>query len=166
MIDYLSAMKLCAELKGKKIQYIIRSLNLVDIGFGSLFERVSISGKPYTVASFALHIQCPFRLIYQNRIIAGSEDMYICSCDEDATDLNVNKNSLFDHKIHEIQESFKDEYVTDIKVNVFGDLEIICSNLSIFVFVSSSADCEAWRFFEVDKNTRHLVISGNKFELQ
>lgn len=166
MVNCIDAIKKCAVLRWKKIQYISRSLDLIDIGFGDMHKKVGRNGKMRNFATYAIHIQCPFRVINQNEILTGSEDLYISSIDESYIDLNDDSISLFDDIIGRNINILKKERVTDIKINEFGDLEIKCQNIRILVFVAGTTDCEAWRFFEVGKDDSHLVVSGKGFEFQ
>lgn len=63
-------------LVGEKLRYIVRSCELIDFGFGELFRRKNSRGYEREVASYALHLLCPFRIAMEGRCLTGSEDLY------------------------------------------------------------------------------------------
>lgn len=166
MISYIDARKKCTVLKGKRIQYINRCLNLIDIGFGDVHKKMDRNGKLRNVASYAIHIQCPFRISNRDKILTGSEDFYVSSSEGNYIDLDDRGRSVFDDIIDQNSTLLKKETVINIEINKFGDLLVECQNICISVFVTGMNDCEAWRFFEIGKGEKHLVVSGKGFEFQ
>lgn len=156
-------------LVNQKIQYVRRSCDLVDIGFGDLITRKDLKGKEITTARYALHLQCPFRITNANanEIITGSDDLLSSNFNEyEIADLNLKGTSVFDCKVDKLNDEFNNEYVKSISVNEYGDLSICLSNISISTFCVDGSEYESWRFFEVNKGRTHLVKNGTGFELE
>ena len=52
-------------------------------------------------------------------------------------------------------------YVSEYKINKWGDLRLVFSNNEYLeVFVDASDDTECWRFFKYAGNEEHLVVTG------
>lgn len=165
MIDALTATKACSALVGKELQYIYRSCDLIEIGFGDLFRRKNSRGTELTVATYSLHVQCPFRISDETTILVGSNDLFTPSNNNDiAVDLAVQNSSLFDLKICELDKYLKGHCVTSVTINKFGDLEVQLSNIRITMLSTTSTDDELWRFFETNAGKAHLVATGSGFE--
>lgn len=162
----LDVEKIFEVLKGKKLQYICRSCELVDMGFGALYERENHRGRKVTVATYTLHLFGPFRITNLTGTIVGSADLFIPSDNSNrVVDLDIKNSTMFDLRLEENKKLLKDEYVTDVTINDYGDIFIKLSNICISVFVAYSTDDESWRFFETGVNKEHLVRTGKKFEL-
>lgn len=157
MQDYLLLKEM---LLNKKLQYIGRTCELVWFGFGNLVERTDSKGRVNLVASYALHLQCPFRVADDNGILVGYNDLFVSS--EDicaAVDLDERDCTMFDKKVDNLKQLIENEYVKDVSVNKYGDLSVQLSNLTLNVFVANSIGEEAWRFFKLS-DEYHIVVEG------
>ena len=72
--DYMQA-----SLTGKRLRYITRSCELVDLGLGDIITRRNRFGNDTKVATLSLHLQCPFRITRQSGILIGSDDLFVSS---------------------------------------------------------------------------------------
>ena len=163
--DIYNIKKILTSLKGKKLQYICRSCELIDIGFGDLISKKNHKNKEYKCASFSLHIQCPFRISVEDKILTGSDDLFVSNSNSQySVDLSKKKSTLFDIKAEKIMVDFPEEYVDECKLDECVDLFLFLSNIKISLFVTGSENCEAWRFLNDD--VFHIVVSGNDIELQ
>lgn len=153
-------------LVGKKIKYIYRSCDLIDIGFGELKHRQNASGKDVVVPTYALHIQCPFRISSVNGIITGSDDLFVSLSDpESVVDLSCKTVCVLDERLECIANKIKDEVVDRIVINEYGDLYLYFSDYSIAVFSANSMEMESWRFIELGNNGKHIIRTGIGFEI-
>ena len=152
-------------LIGKKLQYICRSCDMIDIGFGDLHKKKDNKNKERIVTAYSLHLFCPFRITDTTGVILGSQDLFISSeSNESVVDLGVKNSTLFDIKLEDVKEQLKNEYVKDINVNEYGDISIALFNHTISIFVDGATDFESWRFLKPNVNKPHLIKIGNKFE--
>ncbi len=76
----------------KRLQYICRSCDLVDFGFGEVFQRKDYKGKERNCTEYALHVQCAFRISEEKNLLLGQDDLFICINGEyGCTDLTKKK---------------------------------------------------------------------------
>ena len=130
MNNYLKLIYLLEKMKGKNFQYIGRCLDLVWIGFGDLIERKTEHGVD-RIAEYSLHIQCPFKIMDKCKIVVGKGDMFVSATDiEDAVDLSLQNNTLFDLKAKTLMDSFKKEKIIDVKLKEWGDLKIYLESIN------------------------------------
>ncbi len=146
-------------LKNKKMQYIKRSCDLVDIGFGDLVKRKNRKNEDVLVARYSLHIQCPFKILYKQKMLTEYNDLYVSSANAyEMVDVGQKNCTLFDKRLQEYTNELCDEYVVGVLTNQIGDITISLSNITIFVSVDSATKEEQWRFFETGSNKEHLII--------
>ena len=164
MNSYFKLIYLLDKLKGKKIQYIGRCLDLVWIGFGDIIERKTKQGVD-KIAEYSLHIQCPFKIVDKCKIVVGKSDMFVSATDkEDTVDLNLQNNTLFDLKAKTLMDSFNTEKIIDVELNEWGDLFIYLDSINIAIFIDNSTDDESWRLFRTGSDDEHAVVSGTGIE--
>ncbi len=145
-------------LKNQKMQYIKRSCDLVDIGFGDLLKRKNRKNEEVLVARYSLHIQCPFKILYNQKMLTEHTDLYVSSANVyETVDIGQKNCTLFDQRLQEYTNELSDEYVVDVSINQIGNITISLSNITIFVFIDSTTKEEQWRFFETGTNKEHLI---------
>ena len=152
---------------GERLQYICRTCDLLDIGFGDLVYKSNARGEEITVPTYALHVQCPFRITNANGIIIGSDDLFI-SLSEKKNDVDLSQKNvcILDCRLACYEHLIKNEIVNKVEINKHGDLNIYLSSCVISVFATSSTETESWRFFKTGKKGWHLVKNGIFFEIQ
>lgn len=152
-------------LMGKRLRYILRSCDLIDFGFGDTFIRKNRYGKNVEVAALSLHLQCPFRITRQDRILIGSDDLFFSSSSEDDNvDLRMKDTCILDDKLKSLQGIFSKESVTGVSVSPCGDIFIQLSTLNVSAFCTGSTANEMWRFFETGTDKHHIICTGLGFE--
>lgn len=153
------------EIVGKKLLYIDRCCELVNIGFGDLIERENRNNEIYFVGSSVFHVLSPFRIMQNNSIILGSSDLYISNSQNNLNvDLGKTDSCRLDSILNKQKNFLKNEYVESININEFGDLVIDLQNLTISIFNTNSNDDEAWRFFHPNTEKQHLVVYGDSIK--
>ena len=155
-----------------------------NAGNMKVFHFGNIRPHPHggTMGDFALHVQCPWRIVTVGKMITGSYDYY------EPADSQVDRGdwqesrpspSLQDRHIAELfgcaPETRRDENVTELLVverveaDDFGGLEIHLSGgyrLQIFPnSTSQDASSEEWRLFE-PYGTHFIVSPNGVFEWQ
>ena len=167
MVAKLDAKERLDELKGQKLSYLCRSCDLFDIGFGKSHERELLSGKKITTASYAIHVQCPFRITNQNNVIMSYDDMFVPLDDSIGTvDVGLKNTTLLDSKLRAFFSQYPNEYVLDVALGDYGDLTIFMSNICISLVVTRFDKDEAWRFFKPGSEEEHLVTTGRNFNFE
>ena len=142
----------------QKLQYIERTLNLVCLGFGKLLERKDRHSVTDEIAEYSIHIQCPFRILLNNKIVLGSDDLFLSQFpDIESVDLNIKDSCLFDYKSKSLIQKFNNEIIIGVDMNKQNDLILYTSNLTIQLFVCNN-QFESWRFFKFDDESIQIVI--------
>ena len=164
-MNFIQETKVIRLLKTRQFQCIGRCLDLVYIGFGELFMRTNRRGDQTAVATFTLHLQCPFRIIYNQKLLLESNDLY-CAIDGTNGDVNFDEPNtcLFDAKCFSVIDRLKGHVVKDVKLDIHQNLIILFDSACIQIDAIDQ-DCESWRFFKPNANEKHLVAYRNRFEL-
>lgn len=160
-----------SRLIGQQVNYIGRASNMLDIHFG---EDVVVTTRlgTKTVGTYALHVQCPWRIINLSKkgIHLGSLDFYSPSDKVKAGQnfsyksftWDVRGQNLFDEKAQKWFSGLEGVTVTAAKMNRFGDAKIDLSNGDrIEMFVTATDKGECWRLFLSEKSTTELIVEGN-----
>jgi len=161
MNDIIDIVK---SLKGCEFKVLYRALDMVGIDFG---EEKAFTDIGRIVAVHSIHIQCPFRILADDKIMTGYNDVFtpkkhISGDDFDIGQLDV---SLFDDQTKKINEDFAiKERVKDISINEKGDAVITLDKLIIEIFVANSDEEEAWRYLNRETDV-HVVFYGNTIEI-
>jgi len=145
--------------------------NMKNFQFGVI--RPHPAGKG-TVGEYALHIQCPWRLLHEGDIVTGSADYYEPAEMDDEVDLQDGQaGNLQRKRLGETLRSYDaatsswingtgELVVESIVVDDFGGFEISLSGkFRLQVFPSGSRG-EYWRLFAPGSEDEHLVIDGGQ----
>lgn len=132
------------------------------------------SGKG-TVGLYALHIQCPWRLVSRDTIYTGTSDRLIGPADgKEVDDGDPRSGSLQDVKLASLLGGYDEKtrsflntseqlIVTSVNVDSFGGANLLLSgDYRLQIFPDGSCE-EDWRFVELEG--RHLVIEGGRLRI-
>lgn len=149
-----------------------------DAGSMKNFQFGSVSPLPSgkgTIGEFALHIQCPWRIVSSESIVTGSADSSEPSEVGEDVDLNDGQKGnlqrkrlgdllhTYDAITHSWVNTTGELVVQSVLVDDFGGLELELSGgfrLQVFPDRSSGED---WRFFAPGNEEKHVVISGGRW---
>jgi hypothetical protein len=133
--------------------------------FGDI--RLHTSGKG-TVGAYALHIQCPWRIVSYEGVVTGASDRFAPPCegadvdDEDARSGNLQLVRIaallkgYDTSTKSHVNSTDELVVTSVTSDKYGGAELLLSGgYRLQIFPDSSQE-EDWRF--IDLEGRHVVI--------
>jgi hypothetical protein len=146
-----------AEGLAAAIESLLKGSRLRTIGRAAGTGEVLMSGPADQV--LVIHIQCPFRLVREGRIVLGSDDMNVSKTPwEDAFD---EFRTVFDTRaadINRILEKYEMP-LTALTLGEGGRLTIVWTDdLRLELFPnSSSTSREAWRVFEQVVGARHVI---------
>ena len=151
---------------GKPLRYIKRCSDMIDIGFGDMIKELNSKGKTQIKPEFAIHIQCPFRVIIEGSIVVGSEDIYIPqNTSEGSLDLDALRSTRFDVIVESLNSYMGNECVNNVILGSLGDITIELTKLTIQALVVGSSENEDWRFLELTGDKKHLVRYGKIYEI-
>jgi hypothetical protein len=145
--------------------------NMKNFQFGRV--RPSPTGKG-TVGESGLHVECPWRILADDRILTGSEDLHEPAEDGgelDDDDLrfgNLQQKLLgtifgtYDPATRSLVDETNALVVTAIHADRFGGLDLeIAGGFRLQVFPSGSRE-EEWRFISHEPNYFHVVLKGGR----
>ena len=127
-----------------------------------------------TIGEFALHIECPWRIVSSEGIVTGSADYYEpveARAEVDANDShtgNLQQKRLgdllgsYDASTRSWVNSRAELTVQSVRVDDFGGFDLEFSGgLLLQVFPDGSRE-ENWRFFAPGSEEEHVVIAGGR----
>ena len=150
-------------LKGEPWVAIGRAGDMLWIGFGDDIEYTNPVGRVRTVSAYALHLQCPWRIVEEKSIIIASYDIYQPASQmlgKKDFDWDVHGNNLFDEKADEIHRRLKTEIITvnSVLADQYGGIKLDFDNgLVLEVFINSCEQKENWRMLD-NKLGPHFVV--------
>jgi hypothetical protein len=155
-----------AGLRGKALWRCLRAADMATFDFGKRRRIQNAQGEENEVGEYALHVQCAWRIIQNDRVIIGDRDLYYPADyragaeipDEFDWDHNPNRR---DRLTSSFFEDGKREFVVkEINTGEGGILHIMMSEgYSLQIFPDSSLPIESWRLFKVGQRG-HFVVSG------
>ncbi|WP_344483906.1 hypothetical protein [Nonomuraea monospora] len=110
-------------------------------------------------SAFALHLQCPFRITYESRVILGSGDLAWLEKDVRHAGETDSERTMYDYMADRVDATFAElrPTVTAARVSPFGDLRVeLEQEFMVEAFPVSSGRAEAWRFLH--RNAEHVVF--------
>jgi hypothetical protein len=125
-----------------------RATDLVWCLFGDTVSWRNYKGEVTERSEFALHLQCPFRIILDDELVLGSLDLYEPLKSEQPTlpAQTDNSTTLFDLRVEELSIGNTLSRVISATVGRPGDITLILdSGLKLEAFITSTAGDEAWR---------------------
>jgi hypothetical protein len=154
-------------LKGKALWRASRTLDMAKFDFGDRRTRSDSDGAVGEVGEFALHIQCPWRIAREDKVIVGNGDLYYPTnyqYNEDVPDeFDWERTpTLLDRLLDVVFEDGKRQFIVQrVEVGDAGSLHIVLSErLSLDVLPCDSLQREHWRLFEPDNLESHFVVTG------
>jgi hypothetical protein len=135
-------------------------------------------GKLHEVGTYALHVQCTWRLAQAQHILAASGDRAYEPDDEHEQVIRSEmepyawpqtETRLLDQRLSSFFQQCEKTpiFVQAIQADDLGGLTLILSDNHTFtVFPDDSLDEEYWRFFEPGKELPHFVVTGQGIEDQ
>lgn len=132
----------------KDVEHIKESIKgryLKDIGHEGDLTWMAFDGLNNTGRGkeCLLQVQCPWRLVKEDKIILGSAD--ICNEKGDAAE-----NNRLDMITRKIKKSFPLK-VTDVEIDKYGDIKIYLEEHFILeIYETGSAETESWIYIDED----------------
>jgi hypothetical protein len=145
--------------------------NMKNFQFGAIRSHPSGTG---TVGQYALHVQCPWRIITSNGIVTGSTDFYEPAEEEKEVVLQDAKaGNLQQKRLGDLLQSYDAStrswvngtgqlVVQTVQVDEFGGFELeLSGDVRLQIFPCGSRG-EDWRFFAPGSEEDHLVVAGGR----
>lgn len=157
----------------EEIKQRLSGLSLIKIGRTCNMLELTFSDHKSAVNE-VWHIQSPFRVVYDERIITSDRDIYIPGNGSEGTFsyCSSERNSVFDDAVRN-NPQFTDGFaVTDVKLLLHGDAIIEMRNdqsvlkVECFNNASSDEDDENWRFFRHHSGMLHIVCYKERIVME
>jgi hypothetical protein len=155
------------QLVGLQLTATTRAANMECLKFGHQLE-TNKAGKEIPVGEFALHLQCPWRLTSDAKILIGSNDLYE-PVDEnaeydDSFNWDTPNGNMRDVKLKGLIDT-QDLTVTSVRADNFGGFNLFFSNtIRLAVFPASSKTdeySEHWRLLSNKASDKtHFIVKG------
>ncbi|MCC3868989.1 hypothetical protein [Terrisporobacter mayombei] len=124
-----------------------RCSDMIWISFGKELLVRNYRNEEVKKSEYALHIQCPFRISRNNKILLSNYDIYTLIEGSINDDWDVIGNNRYDKIVNGILLPMLPLKVNKVNYSEIGDIEILLEdNIVINIFVNSSDLVEEWRF--------------------
>jgi hypothetical protein len=148
-----------------------RTLDLEWFHFGTHRSVTDRRGEPKEVGSYALHVQCAWRIIGSSEIIVASRDRYYPAGDptQDPPDFEWSKSGA--NRCDERMETFLSNrdhaplLVESVQADLIGGFRLFMGEgYALEVFPDDSVGDELWRLFQPYTEADHFVVTGRGIE--
>lgn len=159
-------MSKLSSLVGLRLSIARDAGSMKNFQFGQIRPHPSRKG---TVGDFALHVQCPWRFVTNNRILTGSTDYYEPAVEgEEVTLDDFRCGNLQRHRLQEIFRTYDAETrsllnetdsltVLSVHTDCHGGFDLeLSGGFRLQVFPDGSRT-ENWRFFSPGDDDSHFV---------
>jgi len=156
-------------LAGLEVSGVNRVADMLTLQFGPLVPRVSRRGITKLLGTWALHIQCPWRIECAGTIYVGKSDL----CEQGSESNEIVKLAddrikvLFDGASRAVGATSSGGggiVVLDVRGDEFGGVWITLSEKFRLVIFPDGTTSEAWRFFSSASDEKHLVVEGGAID--
>lgn len=152
---------MCDSLLRKRVSALRRVADALWIGFGEEAIVILSDGKEHKRYEYMLRVQCPFRILNQQSVILGSQDMHYPRDVTTASDFSWKQKgkSVLDAAIETVM-SQGCITVTAVSVEDNGSLHIALTNSMRFdAFVNGSLNnIEYWRLNSYSSERKSYVV--------
>lgn len=139
---------------GKKIWTCRRAADMAMFQCGNRNKISDYYGREVEIGEYALHVQCPWRILSSEGIVVGSRDLYLPSTYERGSDVPNGFNwdrepNRRDRILEELFDRVHDGYEVQRVEHGLGDwCQIyLLSGLYLQIFPDDSLGEEQWRLF-------------------
>jgi hypothetical protein len=164
-----------ADLIGEALIFSNRAADMEMFHFGARHEGMT-RGRPERRRDHALHVQCYWRLVGPDGIVAGYHDLTYPAGDDPGSaglDFNYEQGNRRDERLarfydderagSRVVEAVTGDSLGGVRISLSRGhaLEVIpCDSLD-----TEGVESERWRFFETDNPSRpHFVVEGRRTE--
>lgn len=162
-----------ASLGGKPLWDAGRAADLMWLAFGRRQIIKDFRGKPREVGEYALHVQCAWRFVQDEKIVVGNRDLYYPASYRDTREeipkefnWDVQGANRCDEVLAELFAGGTNQFVVlRIEVGQAGTLALLLEGgLTLQIFPNDSLEGEHWRLFRPGSDEQHWVFTGTGLE--
>jgi hypothetical protein len=150
-------------LVGKAVWRYTRAADMACFDFGTRRTVPALRNGTKEVGKFALHVQCPWRITQEDRIVVGSQDLYYPAHFQTGQEIPAEfdwdrEPNLRDKLLSELFEKQEPLVDSEIHVASAGRVCILLTDGLVFDILPTDSHVEWWRLFEPGQNKRHFVV--------
>jgi len=162
-----------APLVGMPLWDAGRAADLLWLAFGHRRTIQDFQGKPREVGEYALHVQCAWRFVQDETVLAGNRDFYYPRGYKDPKDeiprgfnWDVQGANRCDEALAALFADGARQYVVmRVQPGQAGELALLLEGgLTLQIFPNDSLVGEHWRLFRPGSDAPHWVYIGNGLE--
>ena len=166
--------KVMQQLVGLPLWSMGRAGDLIWFAFGVERREVPTrKGLKKIVSDFSPHVQCPWRIREDGRIIVGHGDLYYPAGDDPYGEFAENPPgrigaNQFDQRALKLMKDYEKSplIVGAVKADGVGSVSITLNQDHFLdIFPSSSLSTEYWRVFRPSSEEDHFVVTSNGIEI-
>jgi hypothetical protein len=162
-----------APLVGMPLWDAGRAADLLWLAFGQRQTIQDFRGESREVGEYALHVQCAWRFVKDEKVLVGNRDLYYPRGYRDPKD-EIPKDFNWDvqgaNRCDEVLATLfaggaKQFIVQRVNASTAGELTLLLEDgLALQIFPNDSLDGEHWRFFRPGSDVPHWVFTGQGLE--
>lgn len=150
-----------------------RAADLMWLALGQRQIVHDFRGKPREVGEYALHVQCAWRFVQNEKVLVGNRDLYYPAGYRDPREeipkgfkWDVQGANRCDELLTNLFKGGANQFVVlRIEAGHAGELALLLEGgLTLQIFPNDSLDGEHWRLFRPGSNEPHSVFTGKGFE--
>lgn len=173
MSEFIANQQALSALVGRRLSIWRRAANMLVLHFGQVTREDDKSW-----GEFALHVQCPWRLLKDGAVFAGLADLY--SPRDETPDFDWRKwyedqewpDNLLEHQVllvlkgscsvtHSIENATEQFVVERVEASEIGDAKIFLGGGYVWECFPHSVADEHWRLLDMANQT-DFVVSGQR----
>jgi hypothetical protein len=146
-----------------------RAADLLWLAFGQRQTIKDFRGESREVGEYALHVQCAWRFVQDEKVLAGNRDLYYPRGYKDPKqemprgfNWDVQGANRCDEVLAEMFAGGAKQFVVlRVKAGQAGELTLLLEGgLTLQIFPNDSLVGEHWRLFRPGSDERHTVYTG------
>lgn len=150
-----------------------RAADLLWLALGQRQTIQDFRGKPREVGAYALHVQCAWRFVQDEKVVVGNRDLYYPRGYTDPKqeiprgfNWDVQGANRCDEVLAELFAGGAKQYVVlRVEAGHAGELALLLEGgLTLQIFPNDSLVGEHWRLFRPGTDAPHWVYTGNGLE--
>lgn len=143
-----------------------RAADLLWLQFGERRTVKSYLGKVKVVGEYALHVQTSWRILHEDCVIVGNNDLYDPATENAGSqdfDWKTGAPTRLDSRLTELFENETRQFLTrHIQVGRAGSFSLILDEgYALEVFPDDSSNREHWRLFSPYRDMEHFIFPCN-----
>lgn len=153
-------------LVGKPLWLCRRAGDMAMFHFGERRKETNRKGEPTEIGEYALHLQCPWRIVLQDEIMMAALDVYKPQSGhekEDNPDFDwEGAGNLLEERAETFFENGRRQYIVEsVHAERAGALRLaLQGGILLEICPCDSTKNEHWRLFQPRADREHFVVTG------